>query len=689
MPPHCPPRIYPSSPRRDLVGGAFWLAAGCVVTVLSWQMDRMTQQGATLHTAPGLWPGIVGALLAVLGGALMLRSRHRAQRIGWDAAEPDETDYAPLPGFALAAAMFFVYALLLVGRGLPFWLGTALFVTAFVFVFQLAQRKARQYRGSRLRRRAPVRRADLRRRHSAVRATLLRAAALARRGTPSVFDGLIAFGHSIWSFCDPLSLGLVLLSSLVGVIIGALPGLTATMGVALMTTLTIKMPSNQALLVLICTYVGAIYGGSRSAILLNIPGTPASAASCLDGYALAKQGQAGRAMGIATSGSVLGTLIGMFFLALFTPVLGNLALKFGAYEFFWLALFGVIVAGTLTGNDPLKGWIAGLIGIFVATIGQEAIYAYDRFSFGSRDLAGGIQLVPALVGAFGFAEVLMAVRERPAPVKINPFDSVIPKLKDVTQYWRTILRSGVIGTFIGILPGVGEDVAAWSSYAAAKRASKEKEKFGKGSIDGLMAAETGDNACVPGAVIPVLTLAIPGSAPAAVLMAAMLIHGVRPGPMIMVEAPSFVYDVVAMMMFATIGILIYGLTLTNLLIKVLMVPKPIILPIIFVLCVVGSYAISQRLFDVWVMLAFGVLGYALRRLHYPVAPLVLGLVLGDLMEKGFRRGLVLSDGDLTPFFTRPISAVLWITIVLVMLLKIPAVTRVFQQLTGRAAPRAG
>ena len=425
-----------------------------------------------------------------------------------------------------------------------------------------------------------------------------------------MFDGLIAFGHSIWSFCDPLSLGLILLSSLVGVVIGALPGLTATMGVALMTTLTIKMPSNQALLVLICTYVGAIYGGSRSAILLNIPGTPASAASCLDGHALAKQGHAGRAMGIATSGSVLGTLIGMFFLALFTPILGNLALKFGAYEFFWLALFGVIIAGTLTGNDPLKGWIAGLIGIFTASIGQEAIYAYDRFSFGSRDLAGGLQLVPALVGAFGFAELLMAVRERPAPVKINPFDSVIPKLRDVTQYWRTIVRSGVIGTFIGILPGVGEDVAAWSSYAAAKRASKEKEKFGKGSIDGLMAAETGDNACVPGAVIPVLTLAVPGSAPAAVLMAAMLIHGVRPGPMIMIEAPTFVYDVVAMMMFATIGILIYGLTLTNLLIKVLMVPKPVILPIIFVLCVVGSYAISQRLFDVWVMMGFGVLGYA-------------------------------------------------------------------------------
>ncbi|MEP7329968.1 MAG: tripartite tricarboxylate transporter permease [Betaproteobacteria bacterium] len=488
-----------------------------------------------------------------------------------------------------------------------------------------------------------------------------------------MFDGLIAFSHSLGTFLDPMSIGLILLSSLVGVIIGALPGLTATMGVALMTTLTIKMPSNQALLVLICTYVGAIYGGSRSAILLNIPGTPASAASCLDGHALAKQGLAGRAMGIATSGSVLGTLIGMLFLAAFTPILGGLALKFGAFEFFWLAVFGVVIAGSLTGGDPLKGWIAGLIGIFSAAVGQEAIFAYDRFSFGSRDLAGGFNLVPALVGAFGFAELLTAVRERSTPVKINPFDSVIPKVADIVKYWRTIIRSGLIGTFVGILPGVGEDVAAWTSYAAAKRASKEPEKFGKGSIDGLMAAETGDNACVPGAIIPVLTLGIPGSAPAAVLMAAMLIHGVRPGPMIMIEAPTFVYDVVAMMMYATLGILLYGLTLTKLLIKVLMVPKPVILPIIFVLCVVGSFAISSRLFDVWVMLGFGIIGYCLRRLDYPVAPLVLGMVLGDLMEKGLRRGLVLSDGSLEPFFMRPISAVLWVTIMLVVLWKIPLV----------------
>ena len=470
-----------------------------------------------------------------------------------------------------------------------------------------------------------------------------------------MFDGLILFGHSIASFSSPGTIGLALLASLVGVVMGALPGLTATMSLALVTTLTLKLPPSQALLILICTYVGSIYGGSRSAILLNIPGTPASAASCLDGYTLARQGMAGRAMGIATTGSVLGTLIGMFFLATLTPVLGGLALKFGAYEFFWLALFGVIIAGTLTGDDPLKGWIAGIAGLFVATIGQEPQYGYERFAWGVRDLAGGIQLVPALVGAFGFAELLTNMRARQAPVKISAFDTVIPKLRDVFQYWRTILRSGLIGTGVGIVPGVGEDVAAWSSYAAAKRASKEKEKYGKGSVEGLMAAETGDNACVPGAMIPVLTLAIPGSAPAAVLMAAMIIHGVKPGPMIMVESPQFVYDVVAMMLFATIGILIYGLVLTKALVQVLRVPQHLIVPIIFVLCAVGSFAIAGRLFDIYVMLAFGLIGFALRHYGYPMAPLVLGIVLGDLLEKNLRRALILSDGDLTPFFTRPIA----------------------------------
>jgi putative tricarboxylic transport membrane protein len=497
-----------------------------------------------------------------------------------------------------------------------------------------------------------------------------------------MLDGLIGFATSIATFSTPQIIFYALASTLLGVIIGALPGLTATMGVALMTTMTLKLQPGEALLILICTYVGAIYGGSRSAILLNIPGTPASAASCLDGHALAKQGLAGRAMGIATSGSVLGTWIGMFFLALFTPVLGEMALKFGAYEFFWLAVFGVVISGNLTGTDPLKGWIAGFIGLFIACIGQEGMYAYDRFTFGIHDLSGGIALIPALVGVFGFAEVLSVMKDKPAKFVVNAFDSVIPKIGDVLQYWRTVIRSGLIGTFVGIVPGVGEDVAAWSSYAAARRASKEKEKFGKGSVEGLMAAETGDNACVPGSVIPVLTLAVPGSAPAAVLLAAMMIHGVRPGPLIMVENPQFVYDVVAMMLMASIGILFYGLTLTRLLVKVLTVPRPMIMPVIFVLCAVGSYAIASRPFDIIVMLAFGIIGLILRGLNYPMAPLVLGIVLGDLLDKSLRRGLTLSDGDLTPFFTRPISFVIFLLVAVTALMSVPPARRAFGAATG-------
>jgi putative tricarboxylic transport membrane protein len=460
-----------------------------------------------------------------------------------------------------------------------------------------------------------------------------------------MLEGLALFGQAIWHFMSPGTVALAMGSCLVGIVIGALPGLTATMGVALMTTLTLGLDPSLALLILVCTYVGAIYGGSRSAILLNIPGTPASAASCLDGHALARQGLAGQAMGIATAGSVLGTWIGMLFLALLTPVLGELALEFGSYEFFWLAVFGVVISGNLTGGDPLKGWLAGFLGLLLAMVGQESIHAYPRFTFGIPDLAGGFGLIPALVGSFGFAEVLSAMHERPRPVVISQVDTVVPR--------------------------IGEDVAAWSSYAAAKRASREREKFGKGSVEGLMAAETGDNACVPGAVIPVLTLAVPGSAPAAVLLAAMLIHGVRPGPTIMLEAPTFVYEVVAMMLMASLGILFFGLVLTKPLVRVLLVPRVYVMPVVFVLCTVGSFAIASRVFDVWTMIGFGILGFALRRFDYPLAPLVLGIVLGDLLDKNFRRGLVLSDGSLLPFLTRPISLALWLTILLIVLTNAP------------------
>jgi putative tricarboxylic transport membrane protein len=244
-----------------------------------------------------------------------------------------------------------------------------------------------------------------------------------------------------------------------------------------------------------------------------------------------------------------------------------------------------------------------------------------------------------------------------------------------------VLRSGVIGVFVGILPGVGEDMAAWSSYAAAKRVSKERDQFGKGSVEGLMAAETGDNASIPGAIIPALALGIPGSAPAAVLMAAMIIHGVQPGPMLMTTQPQFVYDVVAITLVATLAILVFGLVLVRPIVQILRVPREIVMPVVFVLCVLGSYSIAARLFDVYVMIVVGIVCFLLRRRGFPVAPFVLGLVLGDIVDKSLRRGLVLSDGSLVPFFTRPISAVLALVVLLMLLAQVPAVQR-------RLAPRA-
>jgi len=485
-----------------------------------------------------------------------------------------------------------------------------------------------------------------------------------------MFQGLELFGEGLLSFLNFKSLFNILWSTELGIIIGMLPGLTATMGVALLTTLTYTMQANDAILILICMYIGSIYGGSRSAILLNIPGTPASASTTLDGFPLAKMGQAGKAIGIATTGSFLGSVIAMIAMAIFTPMIGNIALSFQSFEFVWFAIFGIIICGNLTApKDPLKGWIAGFIGLFIAMIGMEGIHAYIRFSFGSHNLSGGISLIPAMVGAFGFAEIISVMRHTKTEVVKSEIGRILPKASEIHKYWKTVIRSGIIGTIIGAIPGVGEDIAAWVSYDVAKRRAKpeEKEKFGKGSIEGLIASETGNNACVPGAIIPVLTLAIPGSAPAAVLLGAMLIHGVRPGPLIMIESPSFIYQVIAMVFYATIAMFILGLTMVRPMVKILQVPRQKLMPIVFILCVVGSFALQSRLFDVGVMMFFGIIGFILREMEYPMAPLVLGIILGDMLDKNLRRSLILSDGNIAPFFTRPICLGLCILTLLIVL----------------------
>lgn len=503
-------------------------------------------------------------------------------------------------------------------------------------------------------------------------------------------DGLSALLAAILHFATPLSLWNILWATLLGIVVGMLPGLTATLGVALLTTLTLTFPNDQAILTLICMYVGAIYGGSRSAILLNIPGTPANAATSLDGFPLARAGRAGEAMALATIASFCGSIVGMVMLAVLAPVLAEFALAFGSWEYFWLALFGIVVCGRLTAfDDPLKGWLAGFLGLLVAMVGQEGIHGYQRFTYGITEISGGFGLLPVLVGTFGFAELLQVIRQPIYEVVRDAGGRLLPRLRELVGYWRTILRSGLIGTFMGVLPGVGEDIGAWASYAAARRASREAERFGKGSVEGLLAAETGNNAAVPGAIVPVLTLAVPGSAPAAVLLAALFIHGVRPGPLIAVEFPGFIEQVVAMILLASCAMLVLGLLLIRPLLFVLAIPREYLTPVVFVLCTIGSFAIASRLFDVWTMVGFGILGFILREMRFPMAPLVLGLVLGDILDKNFRRAMVLGAGSIEPFFTRPVSAVLATLTLLTLLAGVPCVRRWVARIGERFAGRAG
>lgn len=477
--------------------------------------------------------------------------------------------------------------------------------------------------------------------------------------------GVVELVNALLGLMTPEILFSVFWATFLGIIVGMLPGLTATMGIALLTGLTYQWESSNAIVILIAMYVGAIYGGSRSAILVNIPGTPANAATCIDGHPLALQGKAGEAIGIATTSSFLGSTIALFFMAFFTPYLGLVALRFQSFEFFWLTLFGVLICGNLTApEDPLKGWISGFLGIFLAMIGMEAIQAHPRFAYGIVDLYGGISMIPALVGIYGMTEVIQTTVEAHRRGNISQVGRVLPRIRDLLRNWKNIIRSGLIGVFVGTIPGVGENIASFVAYDFARRGSKTPEKFGKGSVEGLTAAETGDNACVGGAIIPVLVLAVPGSPPAAVLLAAMWLHGMRPGPLLVIEAPHHIFEVSAMFLLASVAMLVLGLSMVRVVVKILKVPTSILMPIILVLCTVGSFAIAGRVFDILIMLLFGVIGYPLRKMKFPDAPLILGLILGAMLDENLRRGLILNDGSLVPFFTRPISVILIIMILM-------------------------
>lgn len=475
--------------------------------------------------------------------------------------------------------------------------------------------------------------------------------------------------EAILTVCTPINFLVLVLSVGSGLIMGILPGLSATMAIALLTGLTYNFPTQTALISLLGVYVGSISGGCQSAILLNIPGTPASAATALDGFPMAKRGDGGHAIFLATTASMLGTLLSVVFVLTLTPFLTSIALKFASWEFFLLSIFGILICGALTASgNALKGWISGILGLLVAMVGLDTVDTFARFSFGNVNLMSNIQLIPVMIGLFGFPEIVRAFKKEGegTPIKVSRFQ---PKqgFASIARNWGAIIRSSIIGVIVGIIPGVGEDTGGWLSYWASKSRSKDPQSFGNGNELGVISAETGNNACIGGALIPVLSLAVPGSAPAAVLLAAFLMHGYRPGPLLMTESPSFVYSVSIYLIASSLIMWILGLLISRGTVRILGIKKKLLMPIIFLLCVIGAYLINYNLFDIKVMFVFGLIGLALSTANFPAAPFLLGVILGPMTDSNLRRGLRLSDGSFLPMFQRPIC-IFFLVIIIGMIL---------------------
>ncbi len=460
-------------------------------------------------------------------------------------------------------------------------------------------------------------------------------------------------------FSSPASLLVLVLGVGSGIMVGSLPGLTATMGVALLVPLTFGMPPIAALLMLVGVYVGAIYGGSISAILLRTPGTPAAAATILDGFALAQQGKAGKALATSTIASFVGGVVSALALTFIAPQLATFALRFSSPEYFALALLGLTIIASISGDSVVKGLIAGMFGLLLSIMGMDPLTGYARFTFDNINLLNGISFVPVLIGLFAVSEALLSVEQILTKTTVDTkFSSQLLNWKEIRGISWTSIKSAIMGTFIGIIPGAGADIAAFVAYGEAKRSSKHPEKFGTGILEGIAAPEAGNNGVTGGAMVPLLTLGIPGDATTAVMLGALMMLGMRPGPMLFKENGDIVYAVFAGLLLANVFMLLYGLFGVKLFARILTVPRTLLTPIIFFLCIVGAYAINNSMFDVWVMMLFGVIGYIMQKLKFPISPIVLALILGPMAEGEFRRALMMSQGSLSIFFTRPISAVL-------------------------------
>lgn len=485
---------------------------------------------------------------------------------------------------------------------------------------------------------------------------------------------------------DPMNLAILFGAVFLGIIFGAMPGLTATLGVALLTTLTYGMETDTAMIALMGIYVGGVYGGSYASILINIPGTAAAAATALDGYPLACRGEGGRALGLTTTASTIGTLIGMFFVVALSPVIAAFALQFTSFEFFLLALFGIIISGTLTSPDlTVKGWIAGFLGLFLACIGRESLQFYPRFTFGYAELDSGIEIVPVLIGAFGIPQIIQVLKDKMVVGKAKKLDRILPEFGTIIKNFFHIIRSSLIGVGIGAVPGIGEDIAGWVSYGAAKNSSKHPERFGKGEYTAVISTETANNSCIGGAMITLLNLGIPGSPPAAMLLGALMLHGVNPGPMITFEHPTFILEIAAILLLASVAMWLIGMSLAKQVVKVLRIPPEVFMPIIGLLCIIGSYALGMNIFNLYLMLPVGVVAYFLTEMGYPIAPLVIGVILGPMADENLRRALMVSKGSFLPIFERPVSFILFVVIVLTFLSQVPAYKRLMKRLMGALA----
>lgn len=481
---------------------------------------------------------------------------------------------------------------------------------------------------------------------------------------------------------DPLTYLYLISSVFLGIAFGALPGLTATLAVTILTGFFgNKIPLDYSLIALLGAYVGAIYGGSYPSILLNIPGTAASAATAMDGYPLAKAGRGGEALGLTTTASFIGTVIGTFTLLIFVWVLLLVSKNIASPEKALLALFGILLSGTLMSEDlVIKGWIAGLIGLAMSMVGLDPLLSEPRYTFGWSYLLSGFQVVSVLMGAFAVPQIIEGLRHVEAGKVLALKGRILPNLAAIRRYLPTIGRSGVIGTGVGALPGVGEDVAGWVSYGVGKAVSKEGNKFGRGSLDGLLSSETANNACIGGALIPLLVLGIPGSPPAAALMGAFKINNVIPGPTI---DPEIILRVVAILVMASFAMFLMGLFTARIFIKILAIPQTVFLPIVMVLTTIGSFSVGGGINDLYLMLGVGCVAYFMNLMKYPIAPLVIGVILGGLFDETFRRSLFLSDGDLSVFVSRPGAAILLILNIGLILSQLPFVTRSFARLKGR------